>query len=170
MTQLRGKLKFLAIAGLMFALASCFSNSDDTDTIDYTPEREAALIQEYLDTMVNRGFDIDTTNAGVYYIKIKEGEGDYVQAGDSIGIEYVGFFVTGVVFDASAYYGDGIYRYVHLGTRMIPGFEDAVSHLKKGGEASFLLPSSMAYGSYGTRTIPPYTPLVFEISLVDIYN
>ena len=40
----------------------------------------------------------------------------------------------------------------------------------EGGQAKFLVPSKLAYGSTGNYygTIPPYTPLVFDVNLVRV--
>ena len=40
--------------------------------------------------------------------------------------------------------------------------------MKKGGKATLLIPSHLAYGERGAgELIPPFTPLVFEVELVD---
>lgn len=40
--------------------------------------------------------------------------------------------------------------------------------LNKGASAAFLIPSAKAYGTTGYRSIPPNTPLIFIIEVVDI--
>ena len=40
--------------------------------------------------------------------------------------------------------------------------------LNKGAKATFIIPSSLAYGEKGLNIIPPYTPLVFEIEVIDV--
>ena len=170
---MKNKMKFLALAVLMVIAYSCFNDPiDTTDSINYTQQREDSIISMYIDTLVNRGFNVDTSSAGVYYVMLNEGEGDYPQAGDSIGIIYTGYFPeSGYIFDQSAYWHqDSIWNYTYLSQNLIPGFDDAVGHLNKGAKGLFLLPSDLAYGSTGKGSIPPYSPLVFNIKLVDIYE
>ena len=50
----------------------------------------------------------------------------------------------------------------------IPGFEEALFLLPKGGKATVVLPSSLAYGEQGNQGIPPFTPLVFELEMINI--
>jgi FKBP-type peptidyl-prolyl cis-trans isomerase len=40
--------------------------------------------------------------------------------------------------------------------------------LPKGAKATLILPSSLAYGEQGNQGIPPFTPLVFEVDVVNI--
>jgi len=53
---------------------------------------------------------------------------------------------------------------------MIQGWEEGIEILSKGGSATFLIPSNKGYGPLGSedRTIPPYTPLIFIIEVVNI--
>ncbi len=41
--------------------------------------------------------------------------------------------------------------------------------MKEGGKAILLIPSSLAYGPYGQNSIPGYTPLLFEVELIDVF-
>jgi len=53
---------------------------------------------------------------------------------------------------------------------MIPGWNEGLQLLAKGAKATFVLPSSLAYGEQGNQQIPPFTPLVFDVELVDIIH
>jgi FKBP-type peptidyl-prolyl cis-trans isomerase len=50
----------------------------------------------------------------------------------------------------------------------IPGWDEGLLLLNKGARATFIMPSALAYGEQGFASIPPYTPLVFEIEVVDV--
>ena len=50
----------------------------------------------------------------------------------------------------------------------IPGWQIGLLKIGKGGKILLLIPSALAYGSYGiSNLIPPNSPLVCEIDLVD---
>jgi len=153
----------------VIVMASCMK---DQDQIDYTREREEVIIKEYLDSLVAKGHQVDTSYYGMYYVILKEGTGDFVQSGDSIGVTYVGYFPeNGYVFDASEFwYPSGLWKFRYQSTYLISGFDEALSLLNKEAEGLFLIPSDMAYGSTGNGAIPPYSPLVFHIRLEDIYD
>jgi FKBP-type peptidyl-prolyl cis-trans isomerase FkpA len=171
MTTITNFAKFLILSAIIIT-ASCIKE----DETEFTPEREAAIISRYIDSLITKGYDIDTTVNGVFYAIVDEGEGGImVQPGDSIGVIYMGFFPeSGNIFDASEYhYGvDGVWKYTYKSMDLIPGFDEAVGLLWEGAEGLFLIPSSQAYGSQGSwdGSIPPYSPLVFDIKLVEIYQ
>ena len=50
----------------------------------------------------SEGFDVDTSELGIYYIIHTEGEGPLPQAGDSLQLEYTGYLLNGLIFDASS--------------------------------------------------------------------
>jgi FKBP-type peptidyl-prolyl cis-trans isomerase len=51
---------------------------------------------------------------------------------------------------------------------VIPGWQEAIPLLKKGGKGTFIIPSGLAYGSRGAGgAIKPNTVLVFEVELID---
>ena len=173
MTTIKNLFKFLFFAAAII-LSSCID--DVGDPVEYTPEREAAIIEEYLDSLTSNGYDVDTTGLGVYYAIVDQGDGEYVMPGDSIGIIYIGFFPeSSYWFDSSSFYAsneDDIWKFTYMSTELIPGFENAISYLNEGTEGIFIVPSSQAYGPNGSSdgSIPPYSPLAFDIKLVEIYE
>jgi len=171
MTTIKILLKFIFITSVLFA-TSCIDEMGEE--VEYTPEREAAIISEYLDSLNSNGYDVDTTEIGVYYAIIKQGDGEYPVPGDSIGLIYVGFFPeSSYVFDASSRWNtDGIWKFNYMSTDLIQGFENAISYLNEGTEGIFIVPSANAYGPEGSDdgSIPPYSPLAFDIKLVEIYE
>ena len=165
-------IKYLAVAALFFSAYSCFNDPVNHVSINYTQAREDSIIGNVIDSLTSHGYNIDTTDLGIYYTILSEGDSIFAQPGDSVGIIYTGFMADGTgIFDQSAsWYQDSIWRYVYRSNNLIPGFDDAIGHLTKGAEGMFLLPSSLAYGPSGSRNIPPYSPLLFDIKLVDIYK
>jgi len=151
----------------LLAMVAC--GSDDVEEVTYSAETEASELKSLIENLTTEGYDVDTTAVGVYYVMTAEGDGEYVQPGDSIGIAYTGYYTNGYIFDSTESMDDGIWRYVPANTSLIEGFSDAINHLREGGKGTFIIPSSLAYGSTGYYSIPPYTTLVFDIELVAIY-
>jgi FKBP-type peptidyl-prolyl cis-trans isomerase FkpA len=54
--------------------------------------------------------------------------------------------------------------------KVIQGWDEGLMLLNKGAKATFIVPSSLAYGERGAGNgiIPPYTPIAFDVELVDI--
>jgi len=131
--------------------------------ITYSSEKEDSLIKKWLSLNVSN--NIDTTSTGLYYIVGKNGSGPTVQAGDTVTVKYNGMFLSGTVFDSS-----NSFTYIHKAAnqRMIQGWEEGIEVMSKGESADFVIPSAKAYGDYGYKTIPPFTPLLFTIEIIDI--
>ncbi|MCW0484156.1 FKBP-type peptidyl-prolyl cis-trans isomerase [Prolixibacteraceae bacterium A06] len=174
MNKMSKLINLIILAGLMFGAVSCFKEADEPEVINYTPEREAGIISDFIALAESEGIQMDTTDMGVFYVIFSEEEQDgaLVQDGDSLGIIYRGYFPdNGLVFDQSSYwYEEGIWKFTFPTPGLIPGFNDAIAHLKEGDEGLFLIPSHLAYGVNGSGSIPPYSPLVFEIELKSIYE
>jgi len=75
--------------------------------------------------------------------------------------------LDGTVFDSSIERGEPFPFPLGQG-QVIKGWDEGIAMMKKGGKALFIIPSSIAYGDRGAGDlIPPYTPLLFEVELVN---
>lgn len=121
--------------------------------------KEAEEIEAYLKTSK---VNVKPTPSGLYYIERKKGTGARVKLGDNVTVKYTLFFLDGTMLE------DNTATFPMDPQGMIPGFVEGVTMMNKGGKATLLLPSSIAYGPYGNQGIPPYTPLVFEVEVIDV--
>jgi len=154
---------FKVCAIVMFALVFIFGCKKTEVT--YSAETEASQIKNWLDSNVKSNKNIDTTSTGLFFIVGKKGAGPTVVAGDTVTVKYSGMFLSGTVFDSS-----NSFTYVHkaANSRMIQGWEEAIEVMNKGEIADFLVPSAKAYGVNGYSSIPPFTPLLFTMEIVEI--
>lgn len=159
----------MAIAAMLaLVISSCLKTEDEKV---YTAAEEISLREAYLDSLVAQGYDIDTTETGVYYVLIDEGVGEFAKTGDTLTIGYAGYFIDGLLFDSSEINSaDGKMTFILEGeeTRMIRGFEHAMKVLNKNAMAQFIIPSELAYGSTGWDRIPPYQTLIFVVKMYEI--
>lgn len=163
-----GILKLSAFILFIVLIASCMKDEDPYAS--YTPQRETAMIKDWIANVKSDSIQLDSTTTGIYFIKdsVKVGDGPTVVAGDTVTVKYVGMFLDGSVFDSSSRTAAGTMTYVHKTQRMVQGWEEGIEVLKKGASAAFLVPSAKAYGSTGYSIIPPNEPLIFIIEVVDI--
>ncbi len=152
-------------AAVLFS--SCLPNGNELHIP--TQEEEIAVLQVYLENLTEAGHDIDTTDLGIYYIVLEEGEGNYPQEGDSLEVGYAGYFIDGTLFDASDMYEEnGTYRFVLGNPDLILGWNDGMKVINKNAKVQLIMPSQFAYGNVGQGNIPPFKTLVFVIKMVEI--
>jgi len=95
------------------------------------------------------------------------GTGATAVAGDTVSVNYVGTFLDGRKFDASADHGGPFTFRVGVG-QVIKGWDQGIPGMRVGGKRRLTVPSDLAYGPAGSGPIPPNTPLRFEVELVSI--
>ncbi len=145
---------------------SCIGNEEIEER---TAQIEQSEISQSISRLTNAGYNVDTTDLGVYYIMRKQGTGPFPQKSDTCYLIYTGFFLDGVIFDSSIFhYPDSIWKFNFKEGNLIPGFNDGIQLLNKGAESEIIVPSSLAYGATGYGTIPPYTPLIFSLKMKDL--
>lgn len=99
---------------------------------------------------------------------VTTGTGNPVKSGDSVEVNYVGTFLNGQKFDSS-YDRNKTFSFTVGAGNVIKGWDQGLVGMKVGGKRELLIPSDLAYGAAGVPgTIPPNTPLKFEIELVSI--
>jgi len=109
-----------------------------------------------------------TTDSGLQYRVIKEGDGPIPAKNDRVVCHYVGKFVDGTVFDSSVQRGQPVTLPV---AGVIPGFTEALTMMKTGAKWELVVPPDLAYGKQGSPpVIPPNSVLVFEIELLNIVD
>lgn len=168
MTKTFRKIAFAIILFFPITFISCL-NTDEGPV--RTAATEQAELDEVIANLITKGYNVDTTALGSYYVTNKTGTGEYPKAGDTLRIIYTGFFLNGAIFDASYLSQtntDSIWEFVYKSEALIIGFDEALSLLNKGAAADFIIPSKLAYGAYGSYEIPPYSPLGFSLKMKNI--
>ena len=127
-------------------------------------EQIEALIAKY---KKENNADVVTTKSGLKYLVLKAGAGEAPKAGTRISAHYTGTLADGKKFDSSRDRGQPIQFPVGKGF-VIPGWDEALSQMKKGERRILIIPSDLAYGERGAGgVIPPFATLVFDVELVD---
>ena len=136
---------------------------------DERKEEEITKLEQYIESLETAG---DTTllptASGMYYIETLAGTGEKAIAGKYVKLYYTGRLIDGTVFDTNVGTNKPISFVLGAGA-VISGWDEGISYMKKGGKATFIIPSDIGYGSKGNGTIPPYSTLVFDVELIDVY-
>jgi len=127
-------------------------------------DMEQSNIEKFLK---ENNYDVTPTESGLYYIEVKEGTGKQAVAGKKVKVHYTGTFLNGVKFDSS-YDRDEPIEFTLGEGQVIKGWDEGIAMMKEGGKAKLIIPSKLGYGSQKRGNIKPYSPLFFEVELVEV--
>lgn len=149
------------------------SSCSEEEVPQRTPEQERAELDSMLTKLINKGFTVDTTDSGVFYIIKKPGKGPFPQEGDTCYIEYRIHLLHNdrLIERSKDYNAHGISTFILGGSgipAMTPGWEDGIKRMNAGSEIDFYIPSRLAYGKDGTSDIPPYTTVIYVCKMHDL--
>jgi FKBP-type peptidyl-prolyl cis-trans isomerase FkpA len=147
---------------LIFILSVFLTSCIKVETKEYTAESEQTDLKNYISNLVSKGYNVDTTSLGVFYVRLKAGTGDFPVAGDTISIKYAGYLIDGTVFDTSFYSSaDSSWTYIYKAQNILTAWEEVMGLMNTGCKMEFIIPSVLAYGATGSGTVPPYSSLIF---------
>ncbi len=110
--------------------------------------------------------EVKTTESGLQYEVIKEGDGAQPTAADQVVVHYTGKLIDGTVFDSSEERGMPATFGV---TQVIPGWVEALQLMKAGSTWRLFIPSNLAYGPQGAGgVIGPNQTLIFDVTLIEV--
>lgn len=132
----------------------------------------AKLLEEYKSKAT-------TTKSGLMYIMETEGAGAKPAIGDTVKVNYAGYFLDGKLFDTSikevavknnAFNAQRPYEPIEVtygpNGQVIQGWREGLQLLKVGGKVKLIIPYTLAYGEADYGPIPGKSTLVFDVELV----
>jgi FKBP-type peptidyl-prolyl cis-trans isomerase len=129
----------------------------DIEVLSFRDEEEQ--IEAYVD---KRDFEnVEITQTDLRFIPTTTVSGGTQLAnGDQVVLKYKGTLLNDVTFDEGEFT-------TTLGTNaVIPGFEEGLKKMKVGEKATIIFPSKIGYGDKGSGSIPPFSPLLFELEVL----
>lgn len=128
---------------------------------------ESAKINNYLQ---RNGIDTQPTPSGMYYIENEKGTGKKAENGKTVKVHYTLYNIEGKQLQSSKEMGQPFSFTLGQG-QVIKGWDEGLLLMQEGGKATFVLPSSLAYGAQERgEDIPAYAPLVFDVELIEVVD
>lgn len=108
---------------------------------------------------------VKTTESGLQYEVLEEGEGSQPGSADTVEVHYTGELLSGEVFDSSRERGEPVSFGLN---QVIPGWTEGLQLMSEGARYKLYIPSDLAYGPGGNRAIGPNETLIFDVELLAI--
>ncbi len=163
------------------AITDLFAGND----LKYSQEEADGIIQKYLQGVMEKKFEVNkgigegflaengqqekikTTESGLQYEVIVEGEGAKAEATNSVTVHYHGTLIDGTVFDSSIERNEPATFGVN---QVIPGWTEALQLMNKGAKYRLYIPQELAYGAnpHPGGAIEPFMALIFDVELLEI--
>ncbi len=107
-----------------------------------------------------------TTESGLQYIVINQGDGPKPKATEQVRVNYSGTLVNGTEFDSSYKRGQPATFFLN---RVVKGWTEGLQLMAVGSKYRFFIPPELGYGDRGAGPhIGPNATLIFEIELLEI--
>lgn len=109
-----------------------------------------------------------TTDSGLKYIVIEEGDGASPQKGENVTVHYTGTLEDGSKFDSSRDRNRPFPFKLGVG-QVIKGWDEGVADMKVGGRRTLIIPPELGYGDRGyPPVIPAKATLIFDVELLKV--
>jgi len=125
-------------------------------TGDFSPE-----IKKYIAKNNIKG--MKETESGLFISIENEGTGEKVKITDFLTLTYSGYLLNGEKFDGK----DEPTAFPFPVSQLIPGWQEGIPMLGKGGKAKLIIPPYLGYGEHAQGPIPANSVLVFDIEIFD---
>ncbi|OJJ21442.1 hypothetical protein BKI52_12900 [marine bacterium AO1-C] len=155
----------MSVAITSFLMSACNPFTEETEQ----EKQDRLNEQEILDYLQANNLTAQKTENGVYYIITKtNAAGQIPELGDLAEMHYVGQLLNGTIVDSTSPFLNEpktfIFDNVPNTSEVLIGLESGGTLLKEGEEATFLIPSRLAFGSRSNSILPPYSVLRYDVS------
>ena len=112
--------------------------------------------------------NVVTTDSGLKYVQLKEGDGATPKKGQTVVVHYTGTLENGEKFDSSRDRNQPFSFKLGVG-QVIKGWDEGLSTMKVGDCRKLIIPPELGYGARGAGgVIPPNATLNFDVELLKI--
>lgn len=149
--------------------SDALAQEDQLKEIETETKRELQTIQDYL---ANKKIATQKTEKGVFVAIQSAGTGPAVDSGKYVSIMYTGRLfpeakqTTEKVFESNA--GKPPIQFTVDSRAVIPGWDEGLKLLNKGGKATLYIPATLAYGQSPGPGGKPFENLIFDVEVVDV--
>lgn len=163
----------IVVCVVMLFVSNLFNGNSPTEAKAAVVQSESNNItqEETLIALDINSLDMDkavTTESGLKYIEVQEGDGVSPETGQNVTVHYTGVLENGQKFDSSRDRNRPFTFKIGVG-QVIKGWDEGVADMKVGGRRQLIIPPELGYGARGAGgVIPPNATLIFDVELLDV--
>jgi len=136
----------------------------ETSQMEELAEKNSEAGEAFLAENAERD-GVETTESGLQYEVLEEGDGEKPAESDRVKVHYTGELISGEVFDSSRERGEPVTFGLN---QVIPGWTEGLQLMNEGSRVKLYIPSDLAYGPGGNQRIGPNETLVFDVELIEV--
>ncbi|MEP6514426.1 MAG: FKBP-type peptidyl-prolyl cis-trans isomerase [Parafilimonas sp.] len=152
--------KIAALIILISIISGCLKSNDSKPCMPASPASEAPQLTDFCNT---NGIAYTKDSNGIFYQIIDPGSGITPSLESEISVTYTSSFLNDYILDSRT-----TMPVTNLLSEFIEGWQLAIPYIQKGGHIKMVLPSSLCFGCSGTPSVPPNSPLYYDLVLVDV--
>ena len=138
---------------------------NDTDTVAIPENLNKRDGERFLKENATKE-GVKTTESGLQYLVLEEGNDVHPSATDEVTVHYTGKLIDGTVFDSSVERGEPATFALN---QVIKGWTEGLQLMGEGAKYRLFIPYELAYGEQGAGdVIPPYSTLIFDVELIKV--
>lgn len=124
--------------------------------------------QEIAQYLVENNITTAPLASGLYFIEKEKGVGSLAKDGDRLKVHFIISTIDGSRLFST--YDQDRPMDIEAGKKFdTDGVTEALSMMRKGGKATAIVPSELAFGVEGRgEMVPPYTTVIYEIEIADL--
>ncbi len=155
-------MKKLLLASVISLSCLLMISCGKTDSGACQPASVASEKSQMVAYCTTNNINYTEHSSGILYQIIDPGSGSRPTVDSLVSVVYTGKLMNNTQFDATS----NPITFPLSG--VIDGWKIAIPLLQKGGHIKMVIPSSLAYSCTGYGSIPPNTPLFFDVTLTDV--
>lgn len=130
-------------------------------------KKEEDALKKYIE---EKKITIQPEASGLYFVENVAGTGAKIDSGTWVNLHFKVSLTDGKQIFST--YDRGEPMKFEYGKRFdTPGFEEGIGKMKKGGKATLIVPSSIAFGEAGRgAVVPPYSTVVYDVEIVGLQS